>query len=181
MEILKALAPYISMALSLGGLIAMILASTVKTKSMKVILALVFAGNFLVATSYLIDGNNNGAACCYIGAAQALINYFFDKNNKSIPKWLVAIYAAVIVGINLAVLTEILDLLAIIASLTFILCIGQSNGSKYRFWTIVNMVLWITYDIIKGSYAALFTHVSLFLFTVLGKLIHDRKRAKEDM
>ena len=169
------------MTLSLGGLVAMILASTVKTKSMKVILALVFAGNFLVATSYLIDGNNNGAACCYIGAAQALINYFFDKNNKSIPKWLVAIYAAVIVGINLAVLTEVLDLLAIIASLTFILCIGQSNGSKYRFWTIVNMVLWITYDIIKGSYAALFTHVSLLLFTVLGKLIYDRKRAKEDM
>ena len=181
MEVIKMLAPYISMALSLGGLISMILASTVKTKSMKVILALVFAGNFLVATSYLIDGNNNGAACCYIGAAQALINYFFDKNNKSIPKWLVVIYAAVIVGINLAVLTEILDLLAIIASLTFILCIGQSNGAKYRFWTIVNMVLWITYDIIKGSYAALFTHVSLLIFTILGKLIHDRKRDKEDI
>lgn len=181
MGILKTLAPYISMVLSLGGLVSMILASTVKTKSMRLILTFVFFGNFLVATSYLIDGNNNGAACCYIGAVQALINYFFDKKDMPIPKWLVVIYAAVIVGINLAVLTEILDLLAIIASLTFILCIGQSNGAKYRFWTIVNMVLWITYDIIKGSYAALFTHVSLLLFTILGKLIHDRKRAKEDM
>ncbi len=181
MEILMKLAPYISMALSIGGLVSMILASTVKTRSMRLILTFVFFGNFLVATSYLIDGNNNGAACCYIGAAQALINYFFDKNNKPIPKWLVVIYAAVIVGINLAVLTEILDLLAIIASLTFILCIGQSDGAKYRFWTSVNMVLWITYDIIKGSYAALFTHVSLLLFTVLGKLIHDRKSDKEDI
>lgn len=181
MEILKTIVPYISMALSLGGLVAMILASTVKTKSMKVILALVFMGNFLVATSYLLDGNNNGAACCYIGAAQALINYFFDKNKKPIPMWLVGIYAIAIVAINVVVLTELLDLLAIIASLTFIMCIGQSNGAKYRFWTIVNMVLWITYDIIKGSYAALFTHVSLLLFTVLGKLIYDRKRNKEDM
>ncbi len=181
MEILMKIAPYISAALSLGGLVAMILASTVKTRSMKVILALVFAGNFLVATSYLLDGNNNGAACCYIGAAQALINYFFDKNKKPIPMWLVGIYAIAIVAINVVVLTELLDLLAIIASLTFIMCIGQSNGAKYRFWTIVNMVLWITYDIIKGSYAALFTHVSLLLFTVLGKLIYDRKCAKEDI
>ncbi len=173
------IAPYISMALSLGGLVAMILASTVKTKSMGLILTFVFFGNFLVATSYLIDGNNNGAACCYIGAAQALINFFFEKSKKPIPMWLVGIYAIVIVSVNVGVMSEMLDLLAIIASLTFIMCIGQDNASKYRFWTIVNMVLWITYDIIKGSYAALFTHVSLFLFTVLGKLIHDRKRDKQ--
>lgn len=95
--------------------------------------------------------------------------------------WLVGIYAIVIVVANIAVLSVFIDILAIIASLTFIMCIGQSNGAKYRFWTIVNMVLWITYDIIKGSYAALFTHVSLLLFTILGKLIYDRKRAKEDM
>ena len=145
---------------------------------MKVILALVFAGNFLVATSYLIDGNNNGAACCYIGAAQALINYFFDKNNKSIPKWLVVIYAAVIVGINLAVLTEVLDLLAIIASLTFILCIGQSNGSKYRFWTLVNMGLWCLYDILSGSFSVLFTHGTQLVFAVIGMIIYDRNMKK---
>jgi len=180
-EILIRCAPYISMALSLGGLIAMILASTVKTKKMGVILTFVFFGNFLVATSYLLDGNNNGAACCYIGAAQALINYFFDKNQKSIPMWLVGIYAIAIVAINVSVMAGIIDLLAIIASLTFIMCIGQNNGAKYRFWTIVNMVLWIAYDIIKGSYAALFTHVSLLLFTVLGKLIYDRKRDKQGL
>lgn len=181
METLMKIAPYISMALSLGGLVAMILASTVKTKSMGLILTFVFFGNFLVATSYLIDGNNNGAACCYIGAAQALINFFFEKNKKPIPMWLVGIYAIVIVSVNVGVMSEMLDLLAIIASLTFIMCIGQDNASKYRFWTIVNMVLWITYDIIKGSYAALFTHVSLLLFTVLGKLIHDRRINKQDM
>ena len=148
---------------------------------MGVILTFVFFGNFLVATSYLLDGNNNGAACCYIGAAQALINYFFDKNQKPIPMWLVGIYAIAIVAINVSVMAGIIDLLAIIASLTFIMCIGQNNGAKYRFWTIVNMVLWIAYDIIKGSYAALFTHVSLLLFTVLGKLIHDRNRDKQDL
>lgn len=181
MGMLMKIAPYISMALSLGGLIAMILASTVKTKKMGVILTFVFFGNFLVATSYLIDGNNNGAACCYIGAAQALINFFFEKNKKPIPMWLVGIYAIAIVAINVSVMAGIIDLLAIIASLTFIMCIGQNNGAKYRFWTIVNMVLWIAYDIIKGSYAALFTHVSLLLFTVLGKIIYDRKRDKQGL
>lgn len=181
MDFLREFAPYISMGLSLAGLVAMILASTVKTKSMGLILTFVFFGNFLVATSYLLDGNNNGAACCYIGAAQTLINFFFEKNKKPIPMWLVGIYAITIVAINVGVMSEMLDLLAIIASLTFIMCIGQDNASKYRFWTIVNMVLWITYDILKGSYAALFTHVSLLLFTVLGKLIHDRKRDRQGL
>ncbi len=181
MENLIKLAPYISMTLSFLGLVAMILASTVKTKSMGLILAFVFFGNFLVATSYLIDGNNNGAACCYFGAVMAFVNFFFDKKQKPLPVWLIVLYAAAIIGINVGVMSEFLDILAIIASLTFIMCVGQTTGAKYRFWTIVNMILWITYDIIKGSYAALFTHVSLFLFTVIGKLIHDRKREKESI
>ncbi len=173
MENIKA---YIAMALSLGGLVCMILSSIVKTKTMGKILTFVFFGNFLVATSYLLDGNNNGAACCYIGAAQTLINFFFERKGKAIPTWLVVVYAAIIIAINAAVLQAPIDVLAIIASLTFILCIGQNNGAKYRFWTIVNMVLWCSYDLIKASYAAMFTHVSLLLFTVLGKLIYDMKR-----
>ncbi len=167
----------ISMILSLCSLACMITSSLIRGKGIKTILVLVFAGNFLVATSYLLDGNYNGAVCCYIGALQAIINYFFDKKGKPLPVWLVVVYALAMTVANIAVLAEFWDILAIIASLTFIMCIGANNGSKYRFWTIVNMLLWITYDIIKGSYGALVTHVSLLLFTVLGKFIYDRKRS----
>lgn len=73
----------------------------------------------------------------------------------------------------------LLGMLVIVASLTFILCIGQPNGAKYRFWTIVNMVLWCTYDLIAPAYPSLVTHVSLLIFTVFGMILHDRKQKNQ--
>ncbi len=168
----------LSYVLSLLGLLSMIWASMTKGERMKKILFLVFCGNFLVATSYLVGGSGiNGAAACYLGSVQTIINYFFDKENKPLPKWLVAIYAVAIIILNILVADGLkpLSALVIVASLTFIMCIGQKSGAKYRFWTIVNMVLWCTYDILSGSYNALITHVPLLTFTVIGMIIHDRK------
>lgn len=172
----------LSYVLSVLGLISMIVASLIKGQNMKKILFFVFCGNILVAVSYLLGGSGiNGAASCFIGSAQAIINYFFDSKNKPLPKWLVAIYALAFIGVNLAVGGfSALGVLAIIASLTFIMCIGQKNGAKYRFWTIVNMVLWCTYDFLSKSYGALTSHVPLLIFTVAGMLIHDRKKKTEN-
>ncbi len=178
MDFLIAALPIISTVLSVAGLVCMILASTYKTSKMETILTFVIFGNFLVAVSYLLEGNNNGATCCFIGTAMTFINYFFERKDKPIPIWLICIYAAAIIGVNAVVLTELVDILSIIASLTFILCVGQKSGAKYRFWTIINMLLWISFDIIKASYPPLFTHVSLLLFTVVGMILYDRKKEK---
>ena len=168
----------LSYVLSVAGLLCMIAASLVKGKKMETILAFVFFGNALVATSYLIGGSGlNGAASCYIGAAQTLINYFFDRKRKPLPAWLIALYAIAIVVCNLLVggFTA-LGLLAIVATLTFILCIGQKDGARYRFWTVVNMVLWCLFDVLSQSYNALITHVTLLVFTLVGMILHDRKQ-----
>ncbi|MBO4940970.1 MAG: YgjV family protein [Clostridia bacterium] len=173
----------LSYILSILGLISMVTASLIKGKDMKKILFFVFCGNFLVATSYLIGGNGiNGAAACYIGSLQTIINYFFDSKNKPLPTWLIVIYAIAIIALNIAVAGGItwLGLLVIVASLTFILCIGQKNGAKYRFWTIVNMVLWCTYDILSKSFGALITHAVLLLFTVIGMFVNDIKFSKTE-
>ena len=167
----------LSYVLGILGLVCSITASLIKGKNMKAILFFIFCGNVLVATSYLVGGSGiNGAACCYLGGAQAIINYFFDSKGKPLPNWLVAIYAVSIIALNLAVGGfSPLGILAIVASLTFILCIGQKSGSRYRFWTVVNMVLWCTYDVLSKSFGALSSHIPLLLFTVAGMIIHDRK------
>ncbi len=170
--------PYLSYVLSVVGLICMISASLIKGEKMKSILVLVCLGNALVATSYLIGGSGiNGAASCYLGALQTLINYFFDKKGRALPAWLVALYAVAFVVCNLLVggFTA-LCLLAIVASLTFIMSIGQKSGTKYRFWTIVNMLLWCLYDVLSRSFGALVSHIPLLIFTVVGMLIHDAKK-----
>ncbi len=161
------------------GLLSMIFASLTKGERMKRILFLVFCGNILVATSYLLEGKGfNGAAACYLGGVQTIINYFFESKNKPIPKWLIGFYAVAIVILNLWVagwkITG-LGLLVIVASLIFILCIGQKNGAKYRFWTLINMILWCIYDVLSGSYSVLITHMPQLIFAIVGMLIHDRK------
>lgn len=168
----------LSYVLSLLGLASMIIASLVKGEKMKKILFFVFCGNVLVATSYVVGGSGfNGAASCYIGGVQAIINYFFDSKNKPLPKWLVAIYCIAFIVCNLVVGGfKPLVILAIVASLTFVMCIGQSSGAKYRFWTIINIGLWCLYDILSESYSALITHVVLLVFTVVGMIVHDKKK-----
>ena len=163
---------------SISGLVSMITASLTKGEKMKRILFFVFAGNFLTAVSYLLDGKGiNGAAACLLGAGQTLVIYFFDSKGKKIPMWLIAIYAVMIVALNIWVANGItlLSVLVIIASLSFIMCIIQPNGAKYRFWTIVNLILWCTYDFIAPAYPALVVHIPLIIFTVAGMILHDRK------
>lgn len=166
--------------LSGAGLLSMICASLTKGERMKRILFLVFCGNVLVATSYLLEGRGiNGAAACYLGGAQTIINYFFESKGKPIPKWLISVYAIAIIMLNIWVAgwkITALGTLVIIASLTFIFCIGQKNGAKYRFWTLINMILWCLYDILSASYSVLITHLSQLVFAIVGMVIHDRKK-----
>ena len=140
------------------GLIAMLTSSLLKGKNMKKILILVFLGNAFVAISYLVGGSGlNGAASCLLGALFSIINYFFDAKEKSIPKWLAAIYGLSFVAVNIIVSFNsivtfgdvasvdykalVLCALAILGCLCFVMCIGQKNGAKYRFWTVMNMVI----------------------------------------
>lgn len=169
----------LSYILSALGLISMICASLVKGERMRMVLFLVFCGNILVATSYLVGGSGiNGAAACYLGGLQTLINYFYDSKNKPLPRWLIVVYVIAIVVLNIWVAggVSVLGCLVIIASLTFIMCIGQKSGAKYRFWTIVNMILWCVYDIASVSYSALVTHLPQLGFAVIGMFIHDIRK-----
>ena len=166
--------------LSFLGTVCIIASFLVKGKNMKVILSLVFTANVLVAISYLVGGAGiNGAISCFVGAAQALINYSFDRVNKAIPKWLIVVYCASFVVLNVLGGFSIPCMVAILASLTFVMCIGQKSGAKYRFWTIFNTSLWCLFDIVSHAYPTLLmTHIPQLLFNVLGIVIYDRKQNK---
>lgn len=176
----------LSYILSILGLISMVTASLIKGENMKGILILVFLGNMLVATSYCFEAAWNGALSCFVGAAQTFLNYFFESKNKKLPMLMVGIYAGAFVVVNVApYITNIVALftsfgiVALIASLTFIMCIGQKSGTKYRIWSIINMVLWALYDLLSGAYAPLVTHAIMLASNIIGLLIHDVKNTKK--
>ena len=176
------------------GLIAMLTSSLLKGKNMKKILILVFLGNAFVAVSYLLGGSGlNGAASCILGALFSIVNYFFDAKEKPVPKWLAAIYGLSFVAVNIIVCFNsivtfgdtvsvdykalVLCVLAIFGTLAFVLCIGQKNGAKYRFWTVMNMIMWCIYDLISGNIQVLITHIIQLSVAVVGMIIHDRKNS----
>ena len=166
----------LALVLSFLGLICICTPSFLKGKHMGQILLLLFSANLLLAVSYLLTGAYNGAVSGFIACAQTLINYAFDRKNKPLPWWLLAVYALSFITVNAFVFTRPLDLLAIVASLSSIPCISQKNGAKYRLFAAVNIGLWLLYDGISLSFGPLITHAVQLSTVLAGMIIHDRKK-----
>ncbi len=178
------------------GMGAIIASSLLKGKSMKLILILAFLSNAFVSIGYLLQGQGiNGAASCLTGAVFSIVNFLFDSKERAVPRPLVAFYGLTFVAVNVAVnfknmvifdggfrlvpIQIVLCVLAIAGCLAFVMCIGQKNGAKYRFWTVMNMLMWCTYDIVSMNFVVLVTHLIQMGFAVVGMIIHDRKNKKE--
>ena len=162
--------------LSFLGLAAFVAAAIIKGEEIKKNLFFVFSGSMFGGVSYLFTSAGiNGSVSSFIGGLQAIINYFFNRNNKKIPKWLILVYVLIFLVLNLAVIKSPIGLLALLASLCFVGSISAKNGKGYRLWQIVNSSLWISYDILSCSYGPLVTHSVLFGFTIIGMLINDYK------
>ena len=161
--------------LSSLGTVCICIPPLLKGKNMKLILLLIFLANATVAASYFLTGALNGGVSCTIGAVQSIVNYFFERKEKSLPKWLIAVYAVAFIAANLVVFQSVTDVLAILACLFFIGGICQKSGEKYRLWSLINTGLWAAYDLANASYGPLVLHGVLFFITAFGMLVHDRK------
>ena len=161
--------------LNLIGLGSIILSSFVRGGKMKTILFLCFLGNLLVAISYLLSGTGiNGAASCFLGSAQTVVNFFFQLKNKPVPKWLIGVYLLSFVAVNIwAGGISFYTVLAIFACTSFILAILQTDGTRYRLFSLLNAALWGTYDILTTSYNGLITHATLFTMTLISFILLD--------
>ena len=167
----------LSFILSILGLIAVTASSLIRGNRMKNILLLSFCGNLLFAASYLLGGNGlNGAASSLLGSVVAIINCLFDIKNRRIPKWLIVLYGICFIVLNICVGGISLQaILVILSSLSFVMCIGQKNGRKYRFWVTVNLLLLCAYDLLTLSYGTLVAHLAQLGFNTVGILLYDRK------
>ena len=149
-------------------------------KKMKTILTFNFVGNLLVGTSYLLVNSYSGAAICFVACVQVIINYLFNIREKILPKALVAFHVVVFLGVNILTFRNWYDVLALAASLLFVLSVAQSDTKHYRFLFASNSMLWIVYDLLSGSYGNLFTHVVLFMATLLAMVVRDIRESNKD-
>ena len=154
----------------------------IKGKNMNLIQIILFSGNVVGGVGYLFAGPTgiNAAVSCILAGVQSLINYSFQSRNKPIPKWLIAIHALSLIVLNIAVSGITLPcMFAIISAMFFVLSIVQSSGRMFRVWTFFNNVTWITYDLVAETYSGLIIHVTMFVFTLVGMILHDRKKKEK--
>ena len=170
----------LSYILNVLGIAFIILSSLVKGEKMTAILILLSSGNLLIALGYLSAGSGiNGAASCFAGFFITLVNFCFTSKGKQVPKWLAVLYAIGLVALNLFVGgINIHTFIAIAACLVFIAGIFQSNGKGYRLFTILNILLWCTYDLTTKTYSALLSHSIQLAFALVGILAHDVLKIK---
>ena len=153
--------------------------STSYIKNVKTILVLLAAANLAIAISYFFTGNYNGAVSCTIGAGTAIVSGIYDMKGRDIPLFVSILYGVVFTVANLFAWEDWLPTgIVIVASLMFAISTIQKTGKMYRVWTIGNILLWITYDIVKGSGGTLVSHLITFTFMISGMVI-DIFRAKK--
>ena len=124
--------------LSTLGAICLCIPPLIKGKTMRMILLLVFSANVCIALNYALTGAYTGAATCCIGAGQTIINFFFERKEKALPKWLIVIYALVFTIVNVAFFKHVADIFALLAALVFVLGISVGDGRKYRLLALIN-------------------------------------------
>lgn len=151
-------------------------------KNMKTILAFNFTGNLLVGLSYFLVDERSGAFICFVACVQVIINYIFDMKNKKIPIWLIVCYVLAFLSVNLLTFASWYDVFALAASVLFVISVAQSDAKYYRLLYFLNSAVWILYDFLSGAYGNLFTHIVLFIATLISIVIRDKgKKTSESI
>ena len=165
--------------LSVTGFLTAIMPNLLKGKNMKLILFFLVCANLSYALSYLAAGKGiNGSAANFLGTVIAAVNFIFESKGNPIPKWLVGIYFAVAIVLQLLVAPISYETAIILAAvMAFLMCVLQPNGKLYRVWAMLNILLWVLYDIVTKSYSQLLVHSLSVITIVVGMILHDRKKA----
>ena len=152
--------------------------STSYIRDVKKILVLLATANLAITISYVLQESYNGAIACGLGAITAIVSGIYDIKKKDIPLWVSILYGVAFTIANLFAWDKWSTTgIVIIASLMFAISTIQKTGTMYRVWTMGNIFLWITYDIITQSGASLVSHMCSFTFMTSGMII-DIVRAK---
>lgn len=148
------------------------------SKNMKTVLIFNFLVNAMVGFNYLFSSSYSGALICASAILCLGINFYFTSRELPIPRWVIVVEAVIFLAANLVTFAYLYDVLALIASLLFVLYIAQTTTKYYRLLYIANSLIWIPYDFFAKSYGNLFTHVVLAIAIFISILVRDSRKTK---
>lgn len=155
-------------------LITNILAMQMKNK--KQIILLFILANLFSAINFVLLGSYTGTIICIFAIIQTLINKIFENKKQQVPKMMLLLYIFISIVLGLITLNSLVDILPIICSILYTITIVQDKEKNIRKISLINIILWIIYDIVCLAYTAALSDLLTTISTLIGMYRLDYKK-----
>lgn len=154
-------------------IIANVLSMQMKNK--KQIILMFVLGNLFSAINFILLQSYSGAVICFFAIIQTCINKIFENKQQQVPKIIIGIYIVISIILGVITFNNIIDILPIICSVLYTLTIIQEKEKNIRRISLVNIILWMIYDIVCQAYTATISDLLMTISTIIGMYRFDRK------
>ncbi len=128
------------------------------------------------AVNFILLAGYSGAIICIFAIIQTVINNFFERKEEKVPKYVVGIYIIISIICGLITYKKLIDILSVICSILYTMSILQSKEKNIRKLSLINILLWIVYDIISKAYTAAISDISMTISTLIGMYRYDYRK-----
>jgi hypothetical protein len=151
---------------------------SMQMKNKKQIIFMFILANLFASINFLLLQGYSGAIICFFSIIQTFINKVFEKQNKKVPKVVIGIYAVISIILGIITFNSFIDIVPIICSILYSLTIIQDKEKNIRKISLVNIILWVIYDVICKAYTAAISDLLMTVSTVVGMYRFDYKNKK---
>lgn len=148
-------------------------------KDMKFILISQIAANGLLAAQCIVGGTMSTGGVVLLATVQTVVCFVFNRMNIKVPLWLTGLFMAgysaiTVVGFIVpSIPSSPFDFITMIAAWFFALCVVQEKSWICRLYSVLNVALWLVYDIAVLPSAVL-NHVIIISTTIVAIIRNDR-------
>ena len=146
-------------------------------KNKKQIIFCYFLANLFSAINFVLLQSYSGAIICLFAMVQTFINNIFEKKEKKLPKTIIALYIIISILLGAVTFRSMIDILPIICSILYTLIIIQNKEKNIRKIALINIIIWVLYDIVCKAYTASISDSITTISTLIGIYRFDIKKA----
>ena len=159
------------------GIVANLISTQMKSK--KHIILMLFILNISSAISLFLLNGSTGSLISILTAILLLIELLFESKNKSLPLFIVIIYALASILLGVITYRSLIDIFPAIAALLYCFITYSPKVSEIRQVTLAKNILWAVYDIVNHSYVFGFSDVIASISTVIAIFRFRKKKRKK--
>lgn len=146
----------------------------------KKIIFLMALVNIFSAICFILLGSISGALICGFAVLQVFINKICEEKFNKVPSWLIAIYIIISVLLGFISFNRYVDIIPIICSVLYSLTIIQGKEKNIRMLSLINILLWVAFDLVYGAYTTVISDFITVISTVVGIYRFDFRKSKEN-